>query len=280
MDAWTARTVGYQVPFFSEACLPRRMTKEAFVLRINGQRTYEFRSSHKVGLPYGTYPRLISYWLATQVRMGEGPIIYLGESFAQFQRELNIRSGGGRNGPWKAVMEQMQRLFLTTITMVNGEISDPENGWRSSVRVLASSSHLWNPGKGFSGRGEIVLSDEVFRYLKKHSSPIDMRSINALRSSPLALDIYCWLTSRMFRAKSSSHIKWVYLANQFGLESCDGCPDKRKLMDFRNNFTEMLRRIKVLWPQLRYSVSPDKLVLHPCAPHVPTRFVRKSVDKL
>lgn len=278
-DAWAAHTVGYQMPFFSEACLPRRMTKGQSVLRINGQRSYEIRSYHKVGLPYGTYPRLISYWLATQVRLGEGPRIDLGESFAKFQKVLNIRSGGGHHGPWKAVMEQVQRLVLTTVTMTSGEISD-QKGWKSSVRILASESHLWSSRKGFLKRGEIILSDEVYTYLKTHASPIDMRAIHALRASPLALDIYCWLTARMFRARSSSHIKWIYLAEQFGVDSCCGELSGRKLMDFRNHFTEMLRRIKVLWPELRYSVTTEKLVLYPCSPHVPTRAVDKAVEKL
>ena len=43
----------------------------------------------------------------------------------------------------------------------------------------------------------VVLSAEFYDELVAHAVPIDLRALKALKSSPLALDIYSWLTYRM-----------------------------------------------------------------------------------
>ncbi|MGB5297070.1 MAG: replication protein RepA [Thermoanaerobaculia bacterium] len=43
----------------------------------------------------------------------------------------------------------------------------------------------------------VVLSAEFYADLVAHVVPIDLRALKALRGSPLALDIYSWLTYRM-----------------------------------------------------------------------------------
>jgi len=47
--------------------------------------------------------------------------------------------------------------------------------------------------------------------------PIDLRVLKVLRS-PMALDIYCWLTYRNSYLRKPSRIPWGALAAQFGAD--------------------------------------------------------------
>jgi hypothetical protein len=47
--------------------------------------------------------------------------------------------------------------------------------------------------------------------------PIDLRAYKALRGSPLAMDIYTWLTYRMsYTTRRTRPIRWEALMGQFG----------------------------------------------------------------
>ncbi|MGH8305788.1 MAG: replication protein RepA, partial [Steroidobacteraceae bacterium] len=46
--------------------------------------------------------------------------------------------------------------------------------------------------------------------------PIDMRAMKALKRSPLALDIYFWLTYRLSYLRHARVIPWAALQLQFG----------------------------------------------------------------
>ncbi len=265
-SAWKVGAVGYQMPFLTEACLPRKRLWESSVSRLNGRRSYEIRSPSNVGLPFGTYPRLITYWMATQVKKGEGPRLDLGRNFTSFQRDLGIASCGGANGPWNAVLDQLKRLLVTTVTVTGGDLGSSD-GWHSTVRALSSSSRLWSATSDQFANGEITLSLDLVDYLKRHASPIDMRAVHALRTSPLALDIYCWLTARVYRLNRPVFLRWSWLAQQFGMGG-KGVTTERTLQDFRLNFLRIAGRVKAMWPDLHFTADKEFFVLHPSEPHV------------
>lgn len=66
--------------------------------RQNGNVAIDIVSAYKdgqaIGLPYGTYPRLILAYLATQAVKTQSPVIHLGKSFSQFLKLLDIKRGG------------------------------------------------------------------------------------------------------------------------------------------------------------------------------------------
>ena len=92
--------------------------------------------------------------------------------------------------------------------------------------------------------------------------PIDMRALKALKRSPMALDIYCWLTYRMFYLKRPTKIPWQLLQMQFG-------SDYSRTRDFKTAFLDHLRKVIAVYPEARIEETQAGLLLKPSHPHIP-----------
>jgi len=65
-----------------------------------------------------------------------------------------------------------------------------------------------------------------------------MRAFQVLKKSPLALDVYCWLTYRLCYLKTKTEVPWPALRGQFGARYPD---TQRGLINFKFNFLKHLR---------------------------------------
>ena len=97
-----------------------------------------------------------------------------------------------------------------------------------------------------------------------HAVPIDLRALKALKSSPLALDIYSWLTYRMSYLRKPCLIPWEALKAQFG--AAYGRP-----RDFKRKFLRHLRDVLHVYPGARLCERPAGLFLQPSRTHLPRR---------
>lgn len=61
----------------------------------------------------------------------------------------------------------------------------------------------------------------------------------------MAIDLYMWLTHRMWRLKKIQKISWKALEEQLGL-------DFKNTRDFKVKVKKQLKKIKGLWPDLNY----------------------------
>jgi hypothetical protein len=93
---------------------------------------------------------------------------------------------------------------------------------------------------------------------------IDLRTLKALKSSPLALDIYSWLTYRMSYLQKPCVIPWEALQTQFGA-------DYGRLRDFKRKFLAHLAGVLHVYPAARLSELPAGLLLRPSPTHLPRR---------
>lgn len=234
--------------------------------RQNGRYQLSVLASERVGIPYGVIPRLLLIWIATEAKIRKTRDIELGRSFRDFMSKLNIECTGGRNGTIGRVRKQLRSLFQCTISsspLVN-EWEDIELGMR-----LADFSHFWwqpNSTEG-SNTGYIRLSESFYDEIIVSAIPIDSRAVRDLQRSPMALDIYMWLSWRVFALKQPCVISWSELQKQFGA-------NYKKLWHFERAFTQHLVSIKQVYPQLLvYAVKGRGLSLHPCRPHVLPRCV-------
>jgi hypothetical protein len=107
-----------------------------------------------------------------------------------------------------------------------------------------------------------VLSSEFYNELVAHAVPIDLRALKALKGSPLALDIYSWLTYRMSYLKKPSLIPWEALQTQFGA-------DYRRLRDFKRKLLVHLADVLHVYPAARLSDQATGLQLRPSPTHLP-----------
>ena len=81
----------------------------------------------------------------------------------------------------------------------------------------------------------------------------------------MALDIYCWLTYRLFYLRKPTMIPWLILQMQFG---ADYPATGQGLRDFKKNFLKHLRAVHVLYPEAKVEDGEGGLLLNPSKPHV------------
>ena len=98
--------------------------------------------------------------------------------------------------------------------------------------------------------------------------PIDLRALHALKRSPMALDIYSWLTYRMSYLKKQTEIPWEAFQTQFGAGSPETTQGQR---DFKKNFLKHLRSVLVVYPEANVAEGSYGLLLKPSKSHVPQR---------
>lgn len=109
------------------------------------------------------------------------------------------------------------------------------------------------------------MSAEFYDELVAHAVPIDLRALKALKGSPLALDIYSWLTYRMSYLRRPCLIPWEGLRIQFGA-------DYGRLRDFKRKFLAHLGDVLRVYPAVRLSELPAGLLLRPSPTHLPRQL--------
>jgi hypothetical protein len=87
------------------------------------------------------------------------------------------------------------------------------------------------------------------------------RAIKALKKSPMALDIYTWLTYRMSYLKKPTAIPWSSLAMQLG-------SNYSRLTDFRLAFLAELKKVVTVYGGAQVEVSPTGLLVKPSLTHI------------
>ena len=112
---------------------------------------------------------------------------------------------------------------------------------------------------------KIELGEKFFNELINHPVPIDMNTLEGLKRCALGLDLYLWLTYRMFTLRAPLRLTWRHLCRQFGLHPSKA-NDHRTVQNFRSQALRELKKIKLAWPGLNYATAPGVLILHPSTP--------------
>jgi len=94
------------------------------------------------------------------------------------------------------------------------------------------------------GSDELALSRQFFQEITRSAVPVDLRAIELLKSSPLAIDIYIWLTYRMSYLRRPCTIPWKALEDQFGATYS-------RSRDFRRSFCAHLQDVVGAYPAVR-----------------------------
>lgn len=219
-----------------------------------------------IGLPYGTKPRLVMAFLASEAVKIRSKEIVLGRSLSEFMRQLNLTPTGGRWGTIPVLKEQMKRLFSSTISFQydagKAEIS-------GGFKIASKTILFWDtksPQQTALWESTVSLTQEFYDEIIERPVPVDLRVLSALKSSSLALDIYCWLTYRMSYLKRSTEIPWELLATQFG-------SDYAETKDFKKNFIKQLRKVLLVYGA-EISQGERGLILKPTKSHIPLRKIK------
>ncbi|MDT0632957.1 replication protein RepA [Rubrivirga litoralis] len=271
-DAWIAQDVRFMGSLFIQGTLPHLDPGDVReYTRVNGRHKLSIQAGLDLGLPYGSYPRLILIWLTTEVVQTGSREVYLGSSLAAFMRELGLSPTGGRSGTIGRFKDQAHRLFRSRIMTSysnereTGYAGETEPGEYESMEVARKTKTWWDPGETLET--SVVVGEGLFEQLTKHPVPIDMRVLREIKQSALALDLYTWVTYRLDRLARSATpgrpvvVSWKQLAGQFGT-------DAQEHYHFAADAKKALAKLKVIWPELSYETPRGRLVLHPGKPHV------------
>jgi hypothetical protein len=251
--------------------------------RINGnyaltiQPGWDSWQKQSFGYPYGTIPRLLIFWLTTEALRTGSRHVELGDHLADFMRKLGLDSSrGGVRSDAHRLREQMERLFRARISF---EYRDEQQQSWLDMQIAPRGMQWW--GHSLSEQPTIwenwiELGEEFYKAITAHPVPVNMDALQALKKSPLALDLYAWLTHQAFRASSSRRsrrVTWRALHEQLGSDYAD-------VQNFRRKAIEAIRKIETVYPGLQLETIEGGLSVKPSSPAIPSKTLILSPDNI
>lgn len=253
--AQDADTIGYLPHVLVMCTMPHARPTAIEHVRRNGRYTLSMTAPAHIGLPYGVLARLMMSWIATEAVRTRSREIYLGHSLSSYMRQLGMSATGGAEGSISRLRDHMRRIAGCTITIT---CRDQSHDAIVTMPMIDDAVLWWEDQPGPS---RFVLGDRYYHHLIDRPVPVDIRALQALRLSPLAMDIYCWLTYRMSYVRRPVVISWPALQAQFGAEY--GRP-----RDFRKKFLDQLKAVSVVYPEARLDSQEQGILLRPSKPHI------------
>ncbi|MBK5275632.1 MAG: pirin [Desulfuromonadales bacterium] len=261
-DAKEAGMIGYMVRAMVLATMPINDPKTTHYQRKNGNLTLTMAAlDTNIGLPFGSLPRLIMAWLGREAVRTKSRTIVLGSSLSDFLKQLDLYRTGGKRGDITRLRDQMTRLFSTAIS---ANYSDNKRTAMKNV-VIVREADLWWDTKEIHQAGlwesTVTLGEDFYNELLLCPIPIDVRALKALKSSPMAIDIYTWRTYRNTYLKKPTLIPWKGLHMQFGAEY-------KLTKHFKADFLKNLKKVLIVYPESRQEVTDKGLIILPSMTHV------------
>jgi hypothetical protein len=256
--------LGFMARAMTLCTLPHSKPKAQEFTRKNGNYTMSMVAPKAIGLPYGTIPRLLLAWISSEAVRTKCRTLTLGDSLSYFLKELGLSRSGGERGDITRFKDQLKRLFACSITC-NYHSKDRDAGIGF---MIAQKYDLWwhpqQPDQAGLWESTLTLSEEFYREVTTSPIPIDMRALKALKRSPLALDVYVWLTFRTSYLKASAVITWEQLQNQFGAEY-----GLKK--NFKAAFNDALRKVQLVYPGANISTDDTGIILKTGSTSIPRK---------
>ena len=231
-------------------------------VRRNGPYMLFMNATGGAKLPYGTLPRLLLAWMCTEAVRTQSRDLVLGRSLSEFMGKLGMSSAGESR---TRLRNQMHRFFKAAVQLVYKD----EHGEASMASMVVTRTELWWDPKRHDEpslwESKIRLGEELFEEIIRNPIPIEMHRLKALKRSPLGIDLYLWLTYRVFTLDKPVHLSWRLLYQQFGTDPARG-NNRFVVRSFREKCLRELAKIKTAWPELNYSTAKGALILAPSRP--------------
>ena len=266
--------VSYYTPILIQCTLPHSDPKTRDWVKTNGDVSLIISSGVDenlvpYGIPYGSFPRLVLAYIITRVIQTGERRIELEGHFSSFLREVgytgNLR---GNIRPAKSVRDQLLRLLRASVTF-----QAKGDGHLAVLDVkVAPKFELWwdfkNPEQDSLWGSYIQISEEFRQAILQAPVPLRADILKALKKSPLALDIYMWVSYRLFTMRvtrqESVSLSYGRLQEQFGTGIAE-----ENYRQFRKEFKLAFAKVAQFWrspdgnPQiLYYDLDETRLTLY------------------
>lgn len=254
--------IGFTSRVLAQATMPHKNPGDvARWERSNGALRLVIQPGPDGKLPYGSIPRLLLAWVTTEAVRTKSRELTLGNTLSSFLEELGLGRTGGERGDITRLRKQMLALFDARISVL---LEEEGHRQRTSLEV-ASAVDLWwdhrRPNQAALWSSTITLGQDFFDEIVRRPIPIDIHALKTLKRSPLALDLYVWLTWRYSYLRQRTSIPWESLQLQFGA-------DYARADNFRKAVLDGLAKVTQVYDAARVRVEPSGLVLMPSPTHV------------
>lgn len=223
--------------WFANFSLPhsdRTPLKEMVLINGNRKLTLFSRS----GLPSGVIARKFLFWVTTQAlrqkNMPEDEGCYIPvKSLRAIMTDMQIKQSTGKRGTNKTLRTQMNRVLK--LSYYEDEVGADDTDAFDNRHIAEKAFFKWNQKSeediNLLEGAHIILDKNFFLEIAEHGAvPLDKRILSKLNRSPLAYDLYVWLTYRLSHNSTSTRVTFDQLYKQFAT----GYPDtKRGHRDFK-----------------------------------------------
>ena len=213
----------YLPRYFVNMTLPHRKSSGIIFRRKNGDQKLSLRADPEIGLPYGVYARLVLLYVTTERVRTKEREFKLSASWRKFLENMQVVGSGPKI---RAIQEQLRRLCGATY-----HIYEKSQNTESDSTLLVAEKWMRS-----EDGVHVTLSPGFFMMTGDSIVPLESRIVHKLRRSPLSLDLYAWLSYRLFRLKKETSIGWHDLERQFG-------SDYKRPRAFRSKFQMSLEKV-------------------------------------
>lgn len=199
-------------------------------------------------IPWGKHARALLLYICTEAKRTGKPRVQLATSWRSLMKDLCL---GWNRQRAAEVVKQLHALSDTTFTHAVSQRDEQGRlvtektsfvlGFKLKTVFDADRTGDLDP----DAESYIELSHEFFRsVIAEHCVPINYQVWARLAEttrSPMALDVYLWLSHRLHGLKEPSYIKWEQLYAQFGSTA--------PLSVFKKKFRLALASVKEVYPE-------------------------------
>jgi hypothetical protein len=202
--------------------------------------------------------------------------IKLADTRTDFMRAIGMKNNtGGIRGTGTLLKDAMQRLFSARIIATTAKESKQ---WRNSNFSRAEDSDIetipwWGTRAGAANQGtlwasEILLSQRFYDDIVRSAVPVDLHVLTTLHKSPMAMDIYSFLTWVNAFIERPMELSWEGMAMQFGTSS-------QTLSSFKQRWLDAFKKVSIFYEPI-IKVERSKLIIVPSATHIPKKLPRRD----
>ena len=243
--------ISYYSPILIQCTLPHSDPKAAHWIKQSGSRTLIVSSGidkqgKTYGVPYGKFPRMVLAYVITCVKKTGECRVEFDRNFKGFLNEVGYTANLNKRQK-ASIIDQLNRLIRATFSWEGGSSKEHSKGGGGRV---TSDFDLWfnddHPDQITMFDSFIMVSQEFRDAIIDNPVPLRTDILKALKGSSLDLDVYMWLSYRLFTMKTAGEeaieLSYGLLQQQFGTGIAEA--DYRK---FRQRLKNSMRKVAQYW---------------------------------